>query len=80
MSTTESDNADCLQQLVGQRVEITNGAWRGESGTVRAVIPENGCLRVRLDSGIQLAWGASELRTLPNDQAETSARPNNNEH
>lgn len=56
--------------LVGQRVEITNGAWKGETGTVRSIIPENGCLRVRLDSGIQLPWDVSELRKLPNEKGQ----------
>ena len=71
MEQNETSNADCLQRLVGQRVEITTGAWKGEQGKVVALIPTNGCYRVKLDSGFQTAWGAGELRTLPNDQAET---------
>ena len=70
MEQPETLNAGLLDPVVGQRVEIANGAWKGEAGTVRAFIPENGCLRVMLDSGIQLAWGASELRKLPNAPGE----------
>lgn len=66
MEQPETQSRIASSEMVGQRVEITNGAWKGEAGTVRSIIPENGCLRVRLDSGIQLAWGACELRKLPN--------------
>jgi len=60
-SVTSSD-------LVGSRVEITRGAWKGENGTVRDYIPQCDGYRVTLDSGIQLAWAACELRKLPTEK------------
>lgn len=53
-------NSNCTE-LVGRRVIINVGAWKGESGTVVSAIPEISACRVRLDSGFATAWFTSEL-------------------
>jgi hypothetical protein len=52
------------EDLTGQRVEITVGAWKGERGVVVNFIPENNCWRIRMAGMFPVAWGRDEFKII----------------
>jgi hypothetical protein len=72
MTTANTVKVDKLtpSQMVGMRVTINEGAWKGERGVVTSYIESNGFYHVMTDSGLCLAWHHSEIE--PEGNAVTS--------
>ena len=52
------------EPVIGSQVQITSGAWKRDFGQVLDYLPENKCFRIKLDSGLVLAWGEEEFRVV----------------
>lgn len=50
--------------MKSQRVKITSGAWKGETGFIIAEQMENKAWPICLESGINLVWFESEFEQI----------------